>query len=133
MKEQILQEVIEEIESALKDSKGILAHQRRLAFSLSLGAVTLIEAYLEKKNVLKPGVKINHLWLKKKKENVKNLISRQVTCPIENLIEIDGILDIAYEIEKERNELAYGKQASEETLKKKINSFLNLKKRVENV
>ena len=37
MENAIIKEVIDEIESALKDTKGIIAHQRRLAFSLSLG------------------------------------------------------------------------------------------------
>lgn len=132
MENTIIKEVIDEIESALKDVKGIIAHQRRLAFSLSLGSVSLIEIYLKKRNILKPGAKINHLWLKKKKENVKKLISNQIICPIENLKEIDEILDICYKIEKERNEIAYGKSVSEDVLKEKINLFFNLKKVVEN-
>ena len=103
MENEIIKEVLDEIESALKDNKGIINHQRRLAFSLSLGAVSLIEIYLKRKNVLKSGAKINHLWLKKKKENVKKFISNQIICPIENLKEIDNILNISYKIEKERN------------------------------
>ena len=132
MENTIIKEVIDEIESALKDTKGIIAHQRRLAFSLSLGSVSLIEIYLKKRNILKPGAKINHLWLKKKKENVKKLISNQIICPIENLKEIGEILDICNKIEKERNEIAYGKSVSEEILKEKINLFFNLKKVIEN-
>jgi len=130
--EEFIKEILDEIESALKDARGLAMHQIRLAFLLSLGAVSLIEEYLSKRNVLKSGTKINHLWLKKKKENAKKLISNQVTCPIENLKEIDEFLKIAYEIEKERNDLAYGKKASEDTLKEKITLFLNLKKGVEN-
>ena len=133
MENEIIKEVLDEIESALKDNKGIINHQRRLAFSLSLGAVSLIEIYLKRKNVLKSGAKINHLWLKKKKENVKKFISNQIICPIENLKEIDNILNISYKIEKERDEIAYGKPVSEEILKEKINLFLNLKKEIENV
>jgi hypothetical protein len=131
--EEILQEVIDEIDSALKDPKGIILHQRRLAFALSLGTIALIEDYLTKKNVLKPAAKINHLWLKKKKENVKKIISKIVTCPIDNLEKLDNLLDLAFEIEKERNELAYGKNVNEKKLKQKIDSFLNLKKEAENV
>jgi hypothetical protein len=124
----ILKEVEEEIESALKDPKGLVAHQRRLAFSLSLGTVALIENCLNKSGVLRTGTKINHLWLKKKKENVKELISRQITCPIENIRDIDKILDMALELEKERNEIAYGKPVSEKLLKEKVNLFFELKK-----
>ena len=130
---ELIEEVLDEINSALKDPNGVIAHQRRLAFLLSLGAVSQIENYLNKQNVLKTGAKINHLWLKKKKENIKKLISNQIICPIENLKNIDELLDIAYKIEKERNDLAYGKKISEDLLKEEINLFLELKKKVENV
>jgi hypothetical protein len=129
---EIIEEIIDEIENALKDPKGVISHQRRLAFLLSLGAVHLIESYLKKLNVFKSGAKINHLWLKKKKENAKKLIIDQIACPIENLSKIDKLLDNAYDLEKERNELAYGKKVSEEKLKEKIEIFLDLKKEVEN-
>lgn len=128
----IIEEVMDEIESSLRDSKGIVSHQRRLAFSLSLGSVILIEDYLKKKQVFKSGAKINHLWFKKKKENAKRFISNQITSQIESLPELDSFLDKIYEIEKDRNEMAYGKLISEEKLKEKINLFLNLKKEVEN-
>jgi hypothetical protein len=129
---QILEEVLAEIESALKEPKGMVYHQRRIAFSVSLGASTLIEHYLEKKNVLKGGAKIGHLWLKKKKENAKKLLGNQITCPIENIDKIDLLLDMAYSIEKERNKLAYGKNFSETELKKLIELFFALKEVVEN-
>jgi len=129
---EIIKEVSDEIEASLKDSKGIQSHQRRIAFSLSIEVVALIENYLDKLNVFKAGGKINHRWFKKKRENVKELISNQITSPIDSIEKINEILDIAYNIEKERNELAYGKPASEETLKDKINLFLDLKRRLEN-
>ena len=128
----IIKEVLDEIESSLKDPNGIVSHQRRLAFSLSIGVVYIIEFYLKKENVFKSGGKINHLWLKKKKDNAKKLISNQITSPIEKLDKIDKILDYAYSIEKDRNEIAYGKTASEKLLNEKINLFLELKKEVEN-
>lgn len=130
--EEIFTEIMDEIDSSLKDSKGIALHQRRLAFSLSFGMVALLEFYLDKLNVLKPGAKINHLWLKKKKENAKKLISDQITSQIDTIKKIDKILDVAFEIESERNELVYGKKVSENLLNKKINLFLDLKKELEN-
>ncbi len=36
---EVLKEVLDEIDSALNDKSGLLSHQRRLAFSISLGAV----------------------------------------------------------------------------------------------
>ena len=65
-----LKEVQDEIDSALKDPRGVVVHQRRLAFSLSLGACTLIELYFHKHNVIKEGAKIHHEWLKRKKETI---------------------------------------------------------------
>ena len=129
---EIIEEVLDEIDSALNNPKGLKLHQRRLSFSLSLGASTLIEMFLDKKEILKSGAKINHLWLKKKKENAKKLISRQVVSSIGTLTEFDKLLDLAYNIEEKRNELAYGKLVSEKTLRNLINYFFELKKEVEN-
>ncbi len=126
----IIEEVLDEIGSALKDPKGIQSHQRRIAFSLSLGIVALIESYLENLNVLKSGAKINHSWFKKKKGNVKKLISNLITCPIENLKEIDGLLDLTFEIENQRNAIAYGGMVDEKVLIEKINLFFKLKEKV---
>ena len=132
MENEIITEVMDEIESALKDSRGIISHQRRLALSISLGSITLLEHYLKNKNILKPGVKINHQAFKKKKENVKKIISNYITTPIEKLNEIDEILNIIYKIETVRNVLAYGKTTSEEKLKEQISLFLELKKLIGN-
>ncbi len=128
---EIIKEVLDEIEASIKDPRGLVAHQRRLAFLLSLGIIALIENYLSKFDILKPGAKINHLWFKKKRDNVKDLISNQITCPVNNIKNIEEILDIAFDIEKERNKLAYGKLVSENVLKEKINLFFTLKKKIE--
>ena len=127
----IVEEALDEISAALQDSKGISAHQRRLAFVLSAGSVALLEQFLQKRAVYKTGSRINHQWLKKKKENVKIVLSRQITCPIEKISELDRFLESAYAIEKERNQLAYGKPVSEEKLKELIQLFLNFKEEVE--
>lgn len=125
-------EVSDEIEVALKDPKGIVAHQKRLAFCLSLGTTSLLENYLRNKNVLKQGYKINHQWFKKNTENVKIILSDKITCPIEEVANIDYILNSIHKIEAKRNELAYGQEVDEKTLKNLISSYLDLKKEVEN-
>ena len=127
---EILEEVDDEIESSLRDSKGLAAHQRRLAFALSLGTVTLIENYLDRLGIFKSGGKIKHEWLKKKKDNAKEFISNQITCPIEQVKDIDEFLDAAYNLEEERNKQAYGKNISEEILKDRVNKFLELRKKL---
>ncbi len=128
---EIIKEVLDEIEASIKDPRGLVAHQRRLAFLLSLGIIALIENYLSKFDILKPRAKINHPWYKKQRDNVKDLISNQITCPVNNIKNIEEILDIAFDIEKERNKLAYGKLVSENVLKEKINLFFTLKKKIE--
>ena len=126
--EETLKEVEEEIESALKDKRGLLPHQRRLAFSLSLGMSDIIELYFHKLNVIKEGSKINHLWFKKKIDNVKERLQKQIVSPINSLLEIDKIIEIAEKIEEKRDDLAYGAPASEKILQEKINLFLELRR-----
>ncbi len=127
----IINEVLDEINTALNDPRGVEFHQRRIAFSISLGAVSLIENYLKKLNVFKTGSKINHLWLKKKNENAKKLIAKVISCSVESIKDFDDILNIAYKIENKRNELVYGKPISDKDLREYINLFFELKSKVE--
>ena len=126
-----IDEVAEEINSALTDQKGILSHQKRLAFCLSEGIKELIENYFKKQGVLKTGFKVDHRIFKKSKENVKAILSNKITCSIEELKEIDKLIEAAYEIESKRNDLVYGNPSSEDILKKLINLYLDIKKGVE--
>ncbi len=126
--EEILKEVEEEIEEALKDERGLLSYQRRLAFSLSLGMSSIIELYFHKLDLMKEGSKINHLWFKKKKEKVIERLQKQVTSPINSIQEIEKIIDTAIKIEEKRDDLAYGAPSSEKILQEKINLFLELRK-----
>lgn len=125
-----LQEVLDEIETALKDPRGLPAHQRRLAFSLSLGSVTLIELYLHRLNVITPGSKIHHEWFKRKKEKVFIQLQSQVLPPITTLPDFDQMVTLAIKIEEKRDDLAYGSPAKEELIQEKINLFFKLKELV---
>ena len=127
-----IDEVKDEIDSALKDSRGLVAHKKRLAFCLSTGVADILEKYLKRKGVLKQGHKISHQWLKKNKEGVKAIISQKITSSVDSLTELDKILEVAYDIESKRNDLAYGKTASESLLKDSIDKYLELKKEVGN-
>lgn len=126
--EETLKEVLDEIDAALKDNKGLLSHQRRLAFSLSLGASSLLELYLHKLNVAKEGSTMNHLWFKKRKEKILEQLQKQIVCPINSISNIDKIIGIIIKIEEKRDDLAYGAPASEKILQEKINLFFELKK-----
>lgn len=127
-----MDEISDEIETALKDSRGIVAHQKRLAFCISFGITELLEDYLKKKGVLKKGYKVNHQWLKKKKENVKKMLEDKIVSSLDGLQLLDKILDACYKIETKRNELAYGSQEQERVLRELIDEFLKIKKEVDN-
>ncbi len=127
-----LEEVLDEINNALNDPRGLVAHQKRIGFFISFGAIALIEIYLKKSNVFKLGSKIDHRWLKRSKENVKKVISKYITCSIEELKNFDDILEIAYKIESSRNNFVYGKEISEEELRAYIDLFFELRRSVEN-
>ena len=125
--EESLMEVLDEVETALKDQRGLIVHQRRLAFSLSLGATVLLELYLQNLSIIKEGSKLNHTWFKKKKENVLEILQNQITSPIASVPDIDNILDLVIKIEEKRDDLAYGAPADEKVLQEKINLFFELK------
>ena len=125
---EILNEVLDEIQAALKDQNGLLAHQRRLAFLLSLGAENLLEVHFHNLDVMKEGSKIDHRWFKKKQETIFEHLQRQITSPINSIEHIHKIIDIITKIEEKRDDIAYGTPTTEETLQEKINLFFDLKK-----
>ena len=126
--QETIKEVLDEIESALKDKRGLVSHQRRLAFVISLGASNILELYFHKNNVIKEGSIVNHLWFKRKKEKIINQLQNQLTSPIDSLNEINKILGIIIKIEEKRDDIAYGAPASEKILQEKINLFFELRK-----
>ncbi|MFA7707686.1 MAG: hypothetical protein WCX73_01940 [Candidatus Pacearchaeota archaeon] len=126
--EETLKEVEEEIDSSLKDLRGLVSHQRRLAFSLSLGASSIIELYFHKLDIIKEGSKINHLWFKKNIENIKERLQNQIVSPINSVENINKIVELTKQIEDKRDDLAYGAPASEKILQEKINLFFELRK-----
>jgi len=126
--EEIIKEVLDEIESALKDNRGLVSHQRRLIFSITLGAANLLELYFHKLNIIKEGSIVNHLWFKRKKEKIVKQLQNQVTSPINTIKDINEILEIIIKIEEKRDDIAYGSPTTEKILQEKINLFFKLKK-----
>ena len=125
--DETIKEVLDEIESALEDKRGLLSHQRRLAFSLSLGTVNLLELHFHNLNIIKEGSKIDHRWFKKKKETILEHIQKQITSPVNSIEKIDKIIDLISKIELKRDDLAYGAPTTESILQEKINLFFELK------
>ena len=126
--EEVLKEVLDEIGSALNDKGGLVSHQRRLAFSLSPGAVNLLELHFHILNIMKEGSMIDHSWFKRNRKNVLEKLGKQVTSPIDSIKDINEIVDIIRNIEERRDDLAYGAPATEDVLQNKINLFFKLKR-----
>ena len=125
-----LKEVLDEIESALKDPGGLLKHQRRLAIMLSLGICELVEIYFHKLGIMKSGSRIKHTFFKKK--DAKEEISNQIAISPDDVKNLDEILNIAKSVEEKRDDMFYGSPVNEEELlKDKINQFLELKNLIE--
>lgn len=127
-----LKEVLDEINSALEDSRGLASHQRRLALMFSLGICDLIEMYFHKLGVMKSGARLKHDWFRQTR--IKEKLEQQITCPIQSVKKIDEMVSIAVGIEESRDDLAYGSPVKqEELLMEKINKLLELKKIIEEI
>ena len=126
--DEVVKEVLDEVEQALKDRNGLLFHQRRLAFSLSLGAENFLELHFHNLNIMKEGSKIDHRWFKKNKKNILEQLQKQIISPIESVENIKQIIELISEIEHKRDDLAYGAPSTEKILQEKINLFFKLKK-----
>lgn len=127
---EVLKEVESEIASALEDPSGLIEHQRRLAFMISLGIAELVEVYFHRLSIMKEGSRIKHEWFKKSR--IKQILSNQITTPIENVKKMDEILAISKAIEERRNDLAYSSPLEgDEILREQINHYFETKKIIE--
>jgi hypothetical protein len=121
-----LAEVKETIETAIRDPRGIIVHQRRLMSMISLGVQHLIELHFHRLNVLKSGAQVKHDWFRLSKERVKLRLKAVTTKPLQEIEDVDFIIILASEMEADRNELVYGAPAPEAKLRRKIDLFLQL-------
>ena len=124
-----LRETMDEIDASLKDKRGLVAHQRRLALMISLGIAALIEIYFHRLGIMKAGSNIKHEWFKQ--SGIKERLGAQIIKSIDSVKNIDNILDMAKNIEDQRNALAYGSAEEEEVLSEEINTFFGIKKIIE--
>lgn len=125
-----LREVMDEIEKALEDERGLLVHQRRIALMLSMGICDLVEIYLQRLKVLKEGSRIKHTWFRG--SGTKSRLSDQITGSIDSIKRIDEIIHLASGIEEKRDDLTYSSPlTSDKLLREKIDQFLDLKGIVE--
>lgn len=127
---EILKEVLDEIDSAQKDPKGILSHQRRIALMLSVGICELIELYFHKLGIIKSGSRIKHDWFRQKR--IKEKLEEQLITAIDSAPKIDLIIQLAAAIEKSRDDLAYSSPLHDDIiLREKIGQFQELRKIIE--
>ena len=127
---EVLKEVEDEISTSLEDPEGLIKHQRRLAFMISLGISELVELYFHKLGIIKEGSRIKHEWFKKK--SIKEILSNQIVKPIDSVKSIEKILLISKNIEDKRNDLAYSSPVEEESiLKEEIRCYFEIKKIIE--
>lgn len=126
-----LKEVMVTIDEAL-NSSDILQHQRRLISMLSIGLQHIIEVYLHRLKVIKPGAQVKHNWFSPGESNMRLKFSSVLTMPYRKISEINEIISLARSIEIDRNDILYGSPiVDERKLKEKIDNFLEIKKIVE--
>lgn len=123
-------EVKDTISQAIQDARGLYVHQRRLASLTSLGAQQLIELHLHNAKAIKQGAQVKHEWFRTSKERIELHLRAICTEPLSKIPDIDYLVLLACEIEKDRNELVYGAPAPEARLRKKIDLFLEMEKAV---
>ena len=128
--EESIKEVLEAIDVALKDVRGLVSHQRRLMFMVSFGMAELVELYLHKVGVMKNGASVNHMWFKRRRVYILEKIQSQIYGSVELVENFDEVVSLAMRIEEKRDDLAYGISVSDKVLMEKINLFFKLKELV---
>lgn len=128
--EESIKEVLEEIDAALRDGRGLVSHQRRLMFMVSFGMAELAELYLHKVGVIKNGASVNHMWFKRRKNYILEKVQSQIYGSVGLIENFDEVVNLAMSIEEKRDDLAYGVPVGERVLMEKINLFFKLKELV---
>ncbi|MBI4182318.1 MAG: hypothetical protein HY520_05115 [Candidatus Aenigmarchaeota archaeon] len=134
MREEKHRDIIAEVDSTIREalqSKNLLAHQRRLAAMLSLGAQQLLEVYLHRLHVIKPGTAVKHEWFGMGVENPSRKLAAMLTRPPGEVPGLAELLVLARVVEEGRNDLLYGSPLSDdEALRKKIDAYMHMRRQV---
>jgi len=115
-------EIIKESLEVIRDSmrKSLVLRQSTIGFHTTLAATEMLELYLHKKNLFSLSARLNHRWLKSIKKVDEKL---SFSFPRKN-----EIINLIYRIEKNRDELCYGKRVDEAFIKEQIEMFYKLKR-----
>jgi|SRR3989344_6242038 len=98
--------------------KGIQERQRTIGFSVSAGAIDLLEAFLHKEQLLNPSSIIKHEWFSSARRANERI---NFDFPKK-----EKIINLIIQIEEKRNILCYGKPQPEEIIEEMIDSFHKL-------
>ena len=100
--------------------------------AMSLGMQHLVEMWLHKSRAIKPGATIKHEFFKSEEKRLTIKLSGMLTKELKTLENSDKILNIAREIERNRDDIIYGAPLKNDSaLREKINYFFELKKAIE--
>lgn len=115
---EIIQESLEVIRDSMR--KGLVSRQSTIGFHTALAATELLELFLHSKNLFSLSARLNHRWLKSVKK-----INDKLSF---NFPRKDEIVKLIYRIEKNRDELCYGKRVDEVIIKEQIEMLYKLKR-----
>lgn len=91
-----------------------------IGFHTALAATEVLELFLYSKNLFSLSARLNHRWLKSVKK-----INDKLSF---NFPRKDEIVKLIYRIEKNRDELCYGKRVDEVIIKEQIEMLYKLKR-----
>ena len=112
-----LKEIFSNLDMCIEN--GIENYQRIIGFLTSLGAVEMLELYLHKHKYLSYSARFNHGWMKSQKK-LKEKVSFEFPGKAE-------IIRLIYYIEKNRNDLCYGKKCDISKIEEQLNYFNELR------
>jgi hypothetical protein len=99
--------------------KGIENFQRTIGFQTSLGAVEMFELYLHRRSLFSLSARINHSWLKSQRK-MRDKFDFEFPRKQE-------IIELLYYIEKNRDELCYGKKVEPPRIEEQLEYFNRLR------
>ena len=134
MQEEKHKSALEEVETSIAEAiknPSLLSRQRLLMSAMSLGMQHLIELWLHKSKAIKPGATIKHEIFKSEDKRLKERLTGMLTKQIDTLKNADIILEIARNIERNRDDIIYGSPLNSDlVLREKINLYFELKKAI---
>jgi hypothetical protein len=123
-----INEVMATIRSALDAKEGMLGYQRRLMAMLSLGLQHVIELYLHRRAVLKPGAQLKHEWFGLSEKRLMSRLGLALTKPPPSVPRMGEVTGLAKAVETGRNDIVYGAPLTDDKLlRDKVDKFLELK------